>query len=147
LSSVETAAPTFGVKVVVAPVHSIAEIEPAIENFSRQPNGALIFPADTFTFVHRKLIVEVAAKYRVPAIYPTTEFVREGGLMCYSVEYDDQFRQAASYVDRILKGARPGDLPVQTATKFSLAINLKAAKALGIELPMSLMLSANEVIE
>jgi putative ABC transport system substrate-binding protein len=149
LSSVEAAAPTFGVSVVAAPVHGVAQIEPAIQNFSRQPNGGLIFPTDSFTAVHRKLIVQVAAKYRVPAIYASVDFVRDGGLMRYGmdIEYPDQFRQAASYVDRILKGAKAGDLPVQTTTKYSLVINLKAAKALGIELPMSLMLSANEVIE
>ena len=147
LSSIEAAAPTVGVSVVAAPIHSIAEIEPAIESFSRQANGGLIFPGDSFTTVHRKLIVEVAARYRLPAIYAVVVFARDGGLMCYEVEFDEQFRQAASYVDRILKGTKAGDLPVQTPEKFSLVINLKAAKALGIELPMSLMLSANEVIE
>jgi putative tryptophan/tyrosine transport system substrate-binding protein len=147
LSSVEASASTFGVKVVAAPVHSVDEIEPAIENFAHRPNGGLIFSIDTFTIVHRKLTVEVAAKYRLPAIYSIADAVRDGGLMCYEAEFDDQFRQAASYIDRILKGAKAGDLPVQTPTKFSLVINLKAAKALGIELPMSLMLSANEVIE
>jgi putative tryptophan/tyrosine transport system substrate-binding protein len=139
LSSIEAAAQTFGVKVAAAPVHSIAEIEPAIENFSRQPNGGLIFPGDSFANVHRKLIVEIAAKHRIPAIYVTAVYARDGGLMSYSVDFDDQFRQAASYIDRILKGTKAGDLPVQTSTKFSLVINLKAAKALGIELPMSLI--------
>jgi putative ABC transport system substrate-binding protein len=147
LSSVEAAASTFGVNVAAAPVRSVAEIESAIESFSRQPNGGLIFLTDAFLVVHRKLVVEAAARHRLPAIYPSTLFVRDGGLMRYGVDTDDQFRQAASYVDRILKGAKAGDLPVQTPAKFSLVINLKAAKALGIELPMSLMLSANEVIE
>jgi putative tryptophan/tyrosine transport system substrate-binding protein len=147
LGSIEAAASTFGVSVLAAPVHSTAEIEPAIEKFSRQSNSGLIFPADSFTSIHRKLIVEVAAKYRLPAIYAEKVIVRDGGLMCYQVEFNDQFRQAASYADRILKGAKAGDLPVQTPEKYSLVINLKAAKALGIELPMGLMLSANEVIE
>jgi putative tryptophan/tyrosine transport system substrate-binding protein len=147
LSSVEAGSRTFGVNVIATPLHSVAEIEPTIGNFSRQPNGGLIFPADSFTAIHRKLIVEVAARYRLPAIYAETVVVREGGLMCYQIEFDDQFRQAASYVDRILKGAKAGDLPVQTPEKYSLVINLKTAKALGVELPMSLMLSANEVIE
>jgi putative ABC transport system substrate-binding protein len=138
LSSVETAAATFDVKVTATPIHSSSEIEPAIESFSRQPNGGLIFPTDTFTFVHRKLIIEAVTKYRVPAIYSNVGFARDGGLISYDVEFDDQFRQAASYVDRILKGAKAGDLPVQIPEKYSLVINLNAAKALGIELPMSL---------
>jgi putative tryptophan/tyrosine transport system substrate-binding protein len=147
LSSVEAAAPTFGVSVVAAPIQSIGEIEPAIESFSRQPNGALIFPTDSFTVVHRKLIIEGAARFRVPAIYPNIVFVRDGGLMRYGPDFEEEYRQAASYVDRILKGEKAGDLPVQTPTKFTFVINLKAAKALGIELPLSLMLTADEVIE
>jgi ABC-type uncharacterized transport system substrate-binding protein len=144
LSSVEAGAQTFGVSVAALHLRSVDEIEPAFENFARQPN---VFSTDSFSVVHRKPIVEAAAKYRLPAIYPSTLFVRAGGLMRYGIDIDDQFRQAASYVDRILKGAKAGDLPVQTPEKYSLVINLKAAKALGIELPMSLMLSANEVIE
>jgi putative ABC transport system substrate-binding protein len=147
LESVEAAAPTFGVNVVATPVQSIADIEPAVENFSRQPNGGLIFLPDSFTTVHRKLILEVAARFRVPAIYALITFVRDGGLMQYGPEYDDHFRQAASYVDRILKGAKAGELPVQAATKYTLGINLKAAKALGLSVPPSLLAIADEVIE
>jgi putative tryptophan/tyrosine transport system substrate-binding protein len=147
LSSVEAAALTFGVSVIAAPIQSIGDIEAAIETFSRQPNSGLIFPPDSFTDVHRNLVVEAAARYRVPAIYSGAGPVRDGGLMGYGPEGDDQFRQAAFYVDRILNGTKAGDLPVQIASKFTLAINLKAAKALGIELPLSLMLTADEVIE
>ena len=148
VSSVEAAAPSFGVHATAVPVRDTADIEPAIVGFSRQPNGGLIFPTDTFTFLRRNLIVDLAARYRLPAIYAYREFTEAGGLMRYSADdYHDQFRQAASYVDRILKGAKPGDLPIQQPTKYALSINLKAARALGIDVPMGLLLRTDEVIE
>ncbi len=147
MTAIESAAPRFGVNVAAALVQSIADIEPTIENFARQPNGGLLLPTDAFTVVHRKLIVEAAARHRVPAIYSNILFVRDGGLISYSPNIGDQFRQAAVYVDRILKGAKAGDLPVQTPTKFNLIINLKTARALGLEGPMSILLTADEQIE
>jgi len=115
---------------------------------SRRPNGGLIFPTDTFLTTHRQLIVEWAARHRVPAIYGGSGLYSEiGGLISYVIDFENQFRQAAVYIDRILKGAKPGDLPVQSPTKYSFIINVKTAKALGIEVPMTLLLNADEVIE
>ena len=127
IDSIEAAAPTFGVNVVATPVHDVADIEPVISGLSRQPNSGLIVTTGSFMSVHRKPLIEAAARYRVPTIYPTRVFVVDGGLMRYGGEYQDQYRQAGVYVDRILKGAKAGDLPVQTPTKFSLNINLKTA--------------------
>jgi putative tryptophan/tyrosine transport system substrate-binding protein len=111
------------------------------------PTAGLIVPADTFTQMRRGLIVELAARYRLPAVYTIPDFARNGGLMSYGFDFIEQFRQAAPYVDRILKGARPGDLPVQQPTKFALVVNLKVAKALGLEVPSTLLARADEVIE
>jgi putative ABC transport system substrate-binding protein len=147
MKSIETAAPGFGVRVAAVPLQSVADIDPAIANFSRQPNSGLIFPTDSFTVVNRKPIVEAAARHRVPAIYANMSFVQDGGLLRYGPVTDDQYRQAAVYVDRILKGTSAGDLPVQAPTKYSLVINLKAARDLGIEVPLSLLLFADEQIE
>jgi putative tryptophan/tyrosine transport system substrate-binding protein len=131
----------------VIPVHAIADFEPAIANFSRHPNSGLIFSSDQFAYSHRGLILELVARYRVPAIYWSEAFARDGGLIYYGFDEEVQFRQAAIYADRILKGANPGDLPIQQPTKFPLIVNLTAARALGIEMPMSLLLRADEVIE
>jgi putative ABC transport system substrate-binding protein len=147
MDSISTAAPTLGVRVAAVPVQSLSDIEQAIANVERQPKGGLIVPTDSFTVVHRKDIIEAAARYRVPVMYSDVTSVRGGGLMRYGPEYDEQFRQAGVYVDRILKGTKAGDLPVQTPTKFSLSINLKTARALGIEVPLSLLLIADEQIE
>ena len=147
MDSIEAAAPTFGVKVVAAPVNSVSDIETAFANMSRLPNGGMVFPTDSFTGIHRKLIFDLAARHRLPAIYASVTHVQEGGLMGYAIDYSEQFRQAAIYVDRILKGTKAGDLPVQTPTKYGLAINLKTVRALGIEVPLSLLLIANEQIE
>ena len=114
---------------------------------SRRPNGGLIFPTDSFLTLHRQLIVDSVARYRVPAIYANTLFAESGGLMSYTVDFGNQFRQAAIYVDRILRGAKPGDLPVQSPDKYTFIINLKAAKALGIEVPTNLLLTADDYIE
>jgi putative ABC transport system substrate-binding protein len=147
LRSIESSAPSFGVTVTAAPVHDEAEIEQAIKRLTGEPNGGLLFVTDTFLVVRRKLIVEMSAHYRVPAIYALEEFVSEGGLMCYSIAFENQFRQAAIYVDRILKGAKPGDLPIEMPTAFKLIINLTTARSLGMEVPMGLMMRADKLIE
>jgi putative ABC transport system substrate-binding protein len=146
-SSIDSDAPSLGVEATAAPVHSPADIERAIETVSRRPNGGLIFPTDGFLASHRQLVVESAARHRVPAIYAGQDFTEIGGLMSYAVDFDTQYRQAAVYIDRILKGAKPGDLPVQSPSKYSFVINLKAAKALGIEVPTNLLLTADDYIE
>jgi putative ABC transport system substrate-binding protein len=147
MGSIEAAAPAFVVKIAAIPLESAADIEPSIARFAQQPNGGLIFPTASFPIAHRKKIVDVAARYRVPAIYASPSIVQDGGLMWYGPENADQYRQAGVYVDRILRGTRAGDLPVQTPTKFRLGINLKAARDLGIEVPLSLLLIADEQIE
>jgi putative ABC transport system substrate-binding protein len=113
----------------------------------REPGGGLIVPPDGFLLAYRKLMIELAARYRLPAIYGYPIFAVEGGLIAYGTEFAKQFREAAGYIDRILKGANPADLPIQTPTKFDLAINLKTAKALGLEVPPQVIALADEVIE
>ena len=147
LDSVKAAAPSFGVEVAAAPLHDDAGIESAIATLSRQPDTGLIFPPDGFMELHSKQIVEIVARHRLPAIYVEGNYLEDGGLMSYDQNFDEQFRQAASYVDRILKGAKPGDLPIQLPTKFKLVINLTAAKALGLTVPPTLLALADEVIE
>jgi putative tryptophan/tyrosine transport system substrate-binding protein len=146
-NAVEAAGPLLGVEVMVAPVHDAAEIEQAIERISGQPNGGLIVPTDDFIRLHGKLVTELAIHHRLPSIYAAPDFLMKGGLMYYGYVRTDQYRQAAIYVDRILKGAKPGDLPIQAPAKFELLINLTTAKALGIEVPMGLMLRADELVE
>jgi putative ABC transport system substrate-binding protein len=147
LRSIQAAAPPFGMGVTTSSVHNTAEIEQDVESFSRDPNGGLLLPTDTFTRLHGKLIVELCARYRLPAISAHPEFVRDGGLIHYGIDGVEPYRQAASYVDRILKGTKPGDLPIQQPTKFILAINLKTARALGLDVPLRLQQIADEVIE
>ena len=144
---IEASAPTFAVTPTVAPVHDAAEIERAIGEFVREPNGGLVVLPDATTLVHRKLIVALADRHRVPAIYAFRIIVMDGGLISYGIDVVDQFRQAAGYVDRILKGAKPAELPVQLPTKFAMAINLKTAKRLGLNVPLLLQQRADEVIE
>ena len=124
-----------------------AEIERTVAAFAREPNGGLIVVVSSWATVHRELIVALAAKHRLPAIYPYRYFVADGGLMSYGPDLIDQYRRAASYVDRILKGEKPGDLPVQNPTRYELVINLKTAKALGLDIPPTLLARADEVIE
>jgi putative ABC transport system substrate-binding protein len=126
---------------------SFADIEQAIESFVRDPNGALVVPGGTVAAANRDAIVKLAARYRLPAIYAFAYFPHIGGLMSYGVDGVDLWRRAAGYVDRILRGANPGDLPIQNPTKFALAINLKTAKALGLNVPATLLSIADEVIE
>jgi putative tryptophan/tyrosine transport system substrate-binding protein len=147
LNSVETAAPSFSVAASGAPVHHAGDIELVISSLAREPGGGLIVLPDAFTASHLKQIIELAARYRVPAIYAVRDYANEGGLMAYGTDAIDLYRRAASYVDQILKGANPANLPVQAATKFGLVINLTTAKALGLTVPPSLLDRADEVIE
>jgi putative tryptophan/tyrosine transport system substrate-binding protein len=141
------AAPSFGVHLTRADVRNAAEIERTINEFAQQPNGALVVVPSGVTILHRDLIIALAARHRLPAIYPYRFFAASGGFISYGVDLPDSYRQAASYVDRILKGAKPAELPVQQPTKFELVVNLKTARALGIELSPKLLALADEVIE
>ena len=147
LHSVETAAPLFSVEATGAPVHHAGDIELAISSLVREPGGGLIVLPDAFTLSNLKQIIELAARYRLAAIYAVRDYANEGGLMTYGTDAVDLYRRAASYVDQILKGANPANLPVQAQTKFALVINLKTAKALGLTVPPSLLDRADEVIE
>ena len=147
LPSFEAAARLLNVEAITAPVHSDAEIEAVITSLGGRPGSGLITLADTFMLAHRALITSLAARYSVSAVYYETAFVRDGGVLSYGVEQVDLFRRAASYVDRILRGAKPADLPVQLPTKFEMVVNLKTAKALGLTVPQSILLRADEVIE
>jgi putative tryptophan/tyrosine transport system substrate-binding protein len=123
------------------------EIERAVAAFARSPNGGLIVTGSPLAVVHRDLIITLAARHKLPAVYYDRYYVAAGGLISYGTDIVDQFRRAAAYVDRILKGEKPADLPVQQPTKFELHVNLKTAKALGLELPATLLARADEVIE
>ena len=149
MRSIEVAAPSLGVQPVVVPVRATADIEPALESFARQPNSGLMLPSDSFTALRGQLFADLAARHRLPSISAQLQFPKYGGLMSYSVaiNFADQFRQAATYVDRILRGAKPGDLPVQQPSKYTLVINLRTAKTLGLAVPLPLTGLANELIE
>ena len=148
MSSIESAARTLNVVAAPFPVQSEAEIDPTIARFAQQANGGLILTPDAFTIAYRKTLAETAARYRLPAISGNPDdFVSEGGLMSYAANVRDQFRQAALYAERILRGTKAGDLPVQTPARFTFDINLKTARYLGIEVPLSLLLIADEQIE
>jgi putative ABC transport system substrate-binding protein len=144
---IESRAPSFAVQVSVTPVRDADEIEHAVTAFASEPNGGLIVLASPVTATHRKLIISLAAQHRLPAAHPFRYFPLSGGLASYGVDTIDLHRRAAGYVDRILRGERPGELPVQQADKFELVINLKTAKALGIDVPVSLLARTDEVIE
>jgi putative tryptophan/tyrosine transport system substrate-binding protein len=144
--AIEAAAPSFGITITLAPVHDDAGIEAAIATHAREPGGGLINFPESFSIIHRDVIIAAAARHGLPQI-GQPELTRAGGLMSYWIDIVDGYVQAASYVDRILKGASPADLPVQEATKFSLVINLKTAKALGLTVPQLLLANADEVIE
>jgi putative ABC transport system substrate-binding protein len=147
LPSLEAAARSLKVVAITAPVHSDAEIETAIIALGREPPSGLVVVTDVFTSAHRAPIISAAARNKVPAVYYQPTFVRDGGLLSYGVDTVDTFRRAASYVDRILRGAKPAELPVQMPTKFEMVLNLKTAKSLGLAIPPSIMLRADEVIE
>src|SRR6516162_6039669 len=147
LRAAESLSPSLGVKLVPSLVENSADLERTIGAFARTPNGGLLVPPDSGMMVHRDLIVALAAQHSLPAVYWFRRFVADGGLMCYGVDVVDMFRQTAAYVDRILRGDNPADLPVQAATKFETIVNLKTAKALGLTVPPGLLVAADEVIE
>jgi putative tryptophan/tyrosine transport system substrate-binding protein len=144
---IQSVAPAVGVEVSPVNVRDAAEIERAVTAFARTPNSGLILTASALSVVHRDLIVTLAARHKLPAVYYRRLFVIGGGLISYGADFLDQFRRAAGYVDRILKGEKPADLPVQAPTKYELVINLKTAKTLGLEIPSSILARADEVIE
>jgi putative ABC transport system substrate-binding protein len=146
LQSIDAAAPPFAINPITTRIHDPNEIERVVEDFAREQNGGLIVLPDAFTS-HRGIIIAAAARHRTPAVYPFRVWAVEGGLLSFGPEAADAFRQAASYVDRILKGAKPADLPVQAPIKFPLVINLKTAKMLGLTVPLKLQAGADEVIE
>ena len=146
-AAIQSVAPSIGLEVSPVNVRDAGEIERAVTAFARAPNGGLILTGSALALVHRDLIVALAARYKLPAVYWTRTPVTSGGLISYGVDIVDQFRQAAGYVDRILKGENPADMPVQAPTKYELVINLKTAKALGLTVPPPLLARANEVIE
>lgn len=147
LKPVEAAAPLLKVKMIAAPIHNPAEIEVVMAQLSQGPDTGLLVMPDIFVLAHRQEIVALAAQFRLPAVYTYRLFPAGGGLMSYGTDLGDLFRRAASYVDRILKGERPSDLPVQMPAKYELVINLKAARVLGLDIPMSVQQRADEVIE
>jgi len=147
MPALETAARLFEIMPIVTPVHRGVEIETAMIAFGREPGGGLVVMGDPFTTVHRASIILAAARHNVPAVYPSSYFARDGGLLSYGNDMVDNFRRAATYVDRILRGAKPGDLPVQFPIKFEMVVNLKTAKALGLAISPSILLRADEVIE
>ena len=146
-AGIQSVARSFGVELRPVDVRDPAEIERTIEAFARDPNGGMIVTPSGPAIVHRQLIIALAARHRLPAIYGQRFYVTEGGLLSYGHDTIDPYRRAASYVDRILKGEKPADLPVQAPTKFELAINLKTAKALGLTIPPAVLARADEVIE
>jgi putative tryptophan/tyrosine transport system substrate-binding protein len=147
LGPFEAAAASFGVEAIVAPVRDTSELESVVAAQARQPNTGLIVISDFFMIAHRVEVTSLAARYRLPAVYPFRLFTELGGLLSYGSDLIDNFRRAASYVDRVLRGEKPSELPVQAPVKFELVINLKTAKALGLDVPLHLQQRADEVIE
>ena len=147
LNPFKAAAASFAVEAIAAPVHDTSELETVVAAQAREPNGGLIVMPDTFLIAHRAEVTSLAARYRLPAVYPYRFFTELGGLLSYGNDLLDNFRRAATYADRILKGAKPSELPVQAPVKFELVINLKTAKALGLDVPLHLQQRADEVIE
>jgi len=145
--SFETAARSLKAEPIIAPVHSDVEIETAIMALGRKPGGGLVVMPDIFTLAHRAPIISAAARNNVPVVYYLSDYPRGGGLLSYGADLVDTWRRAASYVDRILHGAKPAELPIQMPTKFEMVLNLKTAKALGLAVPPSILLRADEVIE
>jgi putative tryptophan/tyrosine transport system substrate-binding protein len=147
LRSLEGAARSFAIELKAAPVREVAEVEIAMTAQAREPAYGLIVLPDASTAAHHERITSLAARYRVRAVYPYRFFATSGGLISYGVDTVDLYRQVTAYVDRILKGEKPANLPVQMPTKFELVINLQSAKALGLEVPATLLARADEVIE
>ena len=147
LGAIQAVAPSFRVEISPIDVRDTSEIEHAIAAFAREPNGGLIILSTSLAVAHREQIIASAARHRLPAVYPFRIYVNAGGLVSYGPDQIDPYRRAAGYVDRILKGEKPADLPVQAPTKYELVINLKTAKALGLDIPQSVLARADEVIE
>ena len=147
LNPFKVAAASFGMDAIVAPVEDMAKLEGVVATLAREPNSGLIVMPDAFTISHHADVTSLAARYRVPTVYPFRIFAEVGGLVSYGSNALDEFRRAASYADRILKGAKPSELPVQTPINFDLVVNLKTAKVLGLDVPSSIRLRADEVIE
>ncbi len=147
LGPFKVAAASLALEAMAVPVHNASDLEPAIAAQARAPNGSLVVMTDSFLVTHRAEITALAARYRLPAVYPFRDFVEQGGLLCYGNDLLDNFHRAATYADRILRGATPGDLPVQAPAKFELIINLKTAKVLGLTIPPSLLARADEIID
>jgi len=147
LNTFKAAAASYGVEMILAPVHDKADLDTVIATQAREPNGGLVVIPDGFLNVHRAEIISLAAHHRLPVVYPWRFFPEQGGLLSYGSEMRDEFRDAASYVDRILKGEKPADMPVQAPTKYELVINLKTAKALGLTVPPSLLSRADQLID
>jgi len=140
-------APSVGIEVSPIDLRDPSQIEPAIASFAQSPNGGMIVAASAIAAAHSDVIIAAAARYKLPAVFVQRPYVAAGGLISYGPNFADQYRRAAGYVDRILKGEKPGDLPVQAPTKYELVVNLKAAKALGLSVPSTLLARADEVIE
>jgi putative ABC transport system substrate-binding protein len=147
LSPLKAASPSLGVEAIAAPVRDTSELEPVVAALANEPNSGLIVMPDSFTDIHRAEITSLAARYRLPAVYPFHQFAEVGGLLSYGNDQRDNHRRAAGYVDHILRGAKPSELPVQAPVKFELVINLKTAKTLGLDVPVQLQQRADEVIE
>ena len=147
LRSAQAVAPSLAIELVPSDVENAADIERSIDLFARVPAGSMVLLPDATTVVHRDLVVALAARHRLPAVYPLRSFVEAGGLMSYGTDQNDLFRLAASYVDRILRGDTPAELPVQAPVRFETTVNLKTANALGLTVPPGLLLAADEVIE
>ena len=147
LQAAEATAPSLAIEVVPGRVETAADIERVIVDLSHVPNSGLFLPPDTTTALHRDLIIALASRHRLPSVYSIRFFVAAGGLMSYGIDQVEMFRHAASYVDRILRGANPADLPVEAPTKYETILNLKTAKALGLDVPPSLLVRADEVID
>jgi putative ABC transport system substrate-binding protein len=146
-AAIQSVAPSLGVELSPVNVRDVAEIERAIAAFARAANGGLIVTGSALVAVHRHRIIALAARHKLPAVYPFRDMITAGGLISYGPDFLDQYRRAAGYVDRILKGEKPADLPVQAPTKYELVINMKTAKALGLDVPATVLARADEVIE
>jgi putative tryptophan/tyrosine transport system substrate-binding protein len=147
LTPFKAAASSFAVEAIAAPVHDSSELESVVAALAREPNGGFIAMPDSFLIAHRAEVTSLAARHRLPAVYPFRHFTEVGGLLSYGSDQLDNYRRAASYADRILKGEKPSELPVQVPVKFEMTVNLKTAKALGLEVPPMLLARADEVIE
>jgi putative ABC transport system substrate-binding protein len=147
LHPIENVAASFGVQTIEMPLRNVTESEPALKSFAQNPNGGLVFLGDAFTAQHHNHFIKLTAQYHLPAVYPFSFFVTEGGLISYGPNRTSEFRRAAAYIDLILRGAKPADLPVQTPINFELVVNRKTARALGLDVPGTLVAHADRVIE